>query len=106
VAHVVGAEPDMHEPGHPAAFVGVLVVLQPLDERTRAVTHAHDGHTYRTHQDDSFLSLLMRCRYPGDPDRFRPAPAGSWRLRLAAVPRRSARLASGLPARPTRGHAS
>src|SRR6202012_438121 len=63
VPHVVRAEPDVHEPRYPAAVVRVLVVLQALDEGTSAVAHAYDGHTYRTHQGDSFSSssLLMRC---------------------------------------------
>ena len=57
VAHVVGAEPHVHEAGHPAGRVGVLVVLHALDEGTGAVAHAHDGYPYRTHQ-DVLLSLV------------------------------------------------
>src|SRR5262249_5004078 len=51
VAHVVGAELDVHEARHPARRVCVLVVLHALDEGTRTVPDAHNGYPHRTHID-------------------------------------------------------
>ncbi len=42
VAHVVAAEVDVHEPGHEGLRVGVLVVLDPLEQGVGAVPHADD----------------------------------------------------------------
>src|SRR5699024_8205110 len=57
VAHVVRAELNVHQTGHPRIGGGVLVVMHALDERHRTVADAHDGYTYRTHW---FLLLLLR----------------------------------------------
>src|SRR5690606_35999207 len=57
VAHVVGAEPDVHQAGDPGLRVGVPVVVDALDERRRTVADAHDGYAYRTH-----WSLLLLIR--------------------------------------------
>ena len=43
VADVVAAEVDVHEPGDELIRVGVLVVLDALKERVRAVADADDG---------------------------------------------------------------
>src|SRR5262249_41405925 len=53
VTNVVGAELHVHQARYPALRGGVLVVLDPLDEGTSAVTHTHDGYPYRTHEDCS-----------------------------------------------------
>ena len=42
VADVVAAEHDVHEAGHLVGRVGVLVVLEPLDEGAGAVADAGD----------------------------------------------------------------
>ena len=49
VTDVVRAELHVHQAGHPALRVGVLVVLDALDQRRGAVADADDGHAYRTH---------------------------------------------------------
>src|SRR5262249_13435347 len=53
VTHVIGAELHVHQARYPALRIGVLVVLDPLDEGTCAVAHTHDGYPYRTHEDCS-----------------------------------------------------
>src|SRR6185437_489101 len=73
VAHVVGAELHVHQARYPAPRIGVLVVLHPLDEGTCAVTHTHDGYSYRTHEDCS-------CSLPAAPRGAAPA------CQLAVVP--------------------
>jgi hypothetical protein len=45
VADVVAAEVDVHQAGYPDVRVGVLVVLDALDERRGAVAYANDGDT-------------------------------------------------------------
>ena len=54
VGDVVVAEGDVHEPRDGAAGVGVLVVLDTLDQGGGAVAHSHDGYSNRTHE--GFLS--------------------------------------------------
>src|SRR6185436_7564269 len=46
VADVVAAEVDVHEAGHSAVRVGVLVVLDALHERVGAVADADDGNAH------------------------------------------------------------
>ncbi|OOK71109.1 hypothetical protein BZL29_5633 [Mycobacterium kansasii] len=55
VADVVLTEPHMHQPGHRRVFVGVVVVLDALDQRGRAVADADDG--------DPYLRLRLRRPY-------------------------------------------
>ena len=43
VADVVAAEIDVHQPGHARVGIGVLVVVDALHERVRAVADADDG---------------------------------------------------------------
>ena len=86
VADVVVAELDVHEPGDAALRVGVLVVLDALDQRRGAVADADDGHSYRTHGcsfSGRFYLVVVRVTRGG------------------AARRRSARTASGPRARPT-----
>ena len=54
VADVVAAEVDVHEPGDGLGGIGVLVVVDALHERGRAVADADDG--------DADLVLLMTGR--------------------------------------------
>jgi hypothetical protein len=46
VAHVVSAEVHVHQAGHGARRIGVLVVLDSLHEGGGAVANADDGHAY------------------------------------------------------------
>ncbi len=50
VGDVVVTELDVHQAGHGARRVGVLVVLDALDQGRRAVADAHDCYSYRTHE--------------------------------------------------------
>ena len=52
VAALKDAEVDVHEPGHELLRVGVLVVLDALEQRVRAVAHADDR--------DADLAVLAR----------------------------------------------
>ena len=64
VAHVVLAELDVHQAGNAGVLIGVLVVLNTLHERGRAVAHADDrdpdviacGH-------DGFSLSLLHCLF-------------------------------------------
>lgn len=58
VTDVVLAELDVHQTGHLAGRIGVLVVLDALHQRGGAVAHAYDGYANRTH---SGCSLCNRC---------------------------------------------
>src|SRR6478752_621754 len=49
VGDVVIAEGHVHEAWHVAVGVGVLVVLDALDQGRRAVADAHDCYSNRTH---------------------------------------------------------
>ncbi len=49
VVDVVVTEHDVHQTGDVARRVGVLVVLDALDQGRRAVADAHDCYSYRTH---------------------------------------------------------
>ncbi len=51
VADVVVTERDVHQTGHGAGGVGVLVVLDTLDQGGRAVADSHDCYSNRTHRD-------------------------------------------------------
>ncbi len=55
VADVVLAELHVHEARHEVGRVGVLVVLDALDERRGAVADADDCYAYRTH----YCSLML-----------------------------------------------
>src|SRR4029079_8202784 len=59
VVHVVVAEHDVHETRDRARRVGVLVVLDALDQRRRTVADAHDCYSYRTHGGCSFLAVFQ-----------------------------------------------
>ena len=50
VGDVVVTERHVHQTGHGARGVGVLVVLDALDQGRRAVADAHDCYSYRTHE--------------------------------------------------------
>ena len=62
VADVVVAELHVHQAGDGAGRVGVLVVLDALDERRGAVADADDGDANRTH----FLLLVVGGRVRSD----------------------------------------
>ena len=49
VLDVVVTELDVHQTGHVAGRISVLVVLDALDQGRGAVAHAHNCHAYRTH---------------------------------------------------------
>ena len=49
VLDVVLTELDVHQTGHRAGRIRVLVVLDALDQGRGAVAHAHNCHAYRTH---------------------------------------------------------
>ena len=59
VGDVVVTERHVHQAGHRALGVGVLVVLDALDQGRRAVADAHDCYSNRTHGACSFLSLRV-----------------------------------------------
>ncbi len=64
VGDVVVTERRVHQAGHGALGVGVLVVLDALDQGRRAVADAHDCYSNRTHGACSFLvpeQLPGRC---------------------------------------------
>jgi len=58
IPYVVRAELHVHQARHPRARAGARVILDALDERTRAIAYTHDGHAYRTHL-DCFLSFTV-----------------------------------------------
>ena len=103
------AELHVHEPGDAALRVGVLVVLDALDQRRGAVADADDGHSYRTHG-CSFSVFSRRAGAAGcvGPDRsvVRRVRARARRTGGGAARRRSARRASGPRARRTRARAA
>src|SRR5262249_30373671 len=76
VADVVPAELDVHQTGHALGGVGVLVVLESLDQGRGAVAKAHDRDPNLVHVVCSFLRSVAdaRRRCPTGavmPDRFR-----------------------------------
>ena len=93
VADVVVAELDVHQARDPRRRVGVLVVLNALDQRARAVADADDGYANRTHADCSFF-ISMPGRPLASLSRFSVRPC------CAALASRSARSATGPRARP------
>ena len=46
VAHVVAAEVNVHQAGHGGVGIGVLVVLDSLDQGGGTVADADDGHAH------------------------------------------------------------
>lgn len=66
VPHVVVAELDVHQTGHLAGRIGVLVVLDALDQRGGAVAHADDGYANRTHSGCSLCVLDVPDEGPAD----------------------------------------
>ena len=67
VADVVPAEIDVHQAGNGVVRVGVLVVLEPLHERGRAVPHADDRQSDLAHVVRSFLRMARCSRRFGVP---------------------------------------
>src|SRR5262249_61007358 len=62
VADVVPAELHVHETGHALRRVGVLVVLESLDQRRGAVAHTHDRDANLVHAVCSFLRRVTEAR--------------------------------------------
>lgn len=66
VPYVVFAELDVHQTGHLAGRIGVLVVLDALDQRGGAVAHADDGYANRTHSGCSLCVMDVPDEGPAD----------------------------------------
>ena len=58
VAHVVAAEVDVHEAGHKLVRVGILVVLNALDQRVGTVADPRDRYAYFAHSWFPFLAQI------------------------------------------------
>ena len=63
VPDVVVAELHVHQAGHADRRIGVLVVLDALDQRRGAVADADDGDAYRTHRDSFSRRRSAGCRW-------------------------------------------
>src|SRR3954463_9745320 len=95
VADVVATELDMHQAGDRLVGVGILVVLQTLDQGRGAIAKPHDRDANLSHRVRSFLRSVALAR--------RRSPTGAvisylWRsFRISSV---SQAMSDSVPARP------